>query len=256
MNKVMATIHLTIRHGFFKAVAGLICTVLWLVVFAGGYLLDSKPYREASQSRHNNSAPAAGTASIPEINFKAFFYAGLIYTPTNIAVLVVFAGFIGGCASNLTYERLVKSLTPDKNWDELSILFRTENPLASMLRSFLVYLGFMAGAYITTENAFDEPGPAQYGRLACLVSAGAFVVGYDPTRFGYLVSKITPFGGGRKPKGDPKPNGVNKGAVPPHNGNGEAAQPHQEAVAPPQKGQIANAPPPDAENPDAKGLQR
>jgi hypothetical protein len=65
----------------------------------------------------------------------------------------------------------------------MQAVFRRESPFASMIRSFVVYLAFIAGIYITTNAPFENPDPNQYVRFAGTISLFAFVVGYDPTKF-------------------------------------------------------------------------
>jgi hypothetical protein len=74
-------------------------------------------------------------------------------------------------------------------------LFRTENPLASMLRSFLIYIGFIAGVYITGNAPFADPTTDQYVRFVGTLSLLAFVVGYDPTKFQDFMSFVPRPGG-------------------------------------------------------------
>jgi len=68
--------------------------------------------------------------------------------------------------------------------------YLTENPFASMLRGFLVYVGVIAGIYITGGSPFESPTADQYVRFAGTVSSLALVVGYDPTMFTALVRKL------------------------------------------------------------------
>ena len=110
----------------------------------------------------------------------------LVYTPLNAALLVMLAGFIGGCASSITYSG-----------DDRRNPFLVENPLASLLRSFLIYVGFIAGIYITANAPFDAPTTDQYVRFVGTLSLLAFVVGYDPTKFQDLL-KMIPSPGAQK----------------------------------------------------------
>ena len=105
----------------------------------------------------------------------------LVYTPLNAALLVMLAGFIGGCASSITYSG-----------DDRRNPFLIENPLASLLRSFLIYVGF-----ITANAPFDAPTADQYVRFVGTLSLLAFVVGYDPTKFQDLL-KMIPSPGAQK----------------------------------------------------------
>jgi len=52
------------------------------------------------------------------------------------------------------------------------------------------------GWIITTNDPFANPTPDQYVRIAGLLSFVSFVVGYDPTRFQYILS-LKPGGRGK-----------------------------------------------------------
>jgi hypothetical protein len=72
-----------------------------------------------------------------------------------------------------------------------TVLVRTENPVASMLRSFIVYFIFVAGSALASpQNPFSEPTQDQYFRFAAMVSVLGFVVGYDPSVFNSLLRKL------------------------------------------------------------------
>ena len=85
----------------------------------------------------------------------------LCYTPTNAALLTCLAGLAGGISSRLTYDRFVEDPLGIEATEKLTVadvLVRTENPVASMLRSFIVYFIFVAGlALASPQNPFSEP---------------------------------------------------------------------------------------------------
>ena len=151
-------------------VFGSFALLLYLVLFTAGLSRDSAPYRErllpqrpqastvktfstmndpsvvtaalASSTSHREQSQ--GTAAAPPFDLVAFLAVMCLFTPTNVAFLTLIAGFLGGCASNITFERTVqKDASNSTNLPPECIVFRTENPAASMFRSFLVYLGFM-----------------------------------------------------------------------------------------------------------------
>jgi hypothetical protein len=123
------------------------------------------------------------------------FSAGLfVDTPTNAALLTCLAGLAGGISSRLTYGRFVEDPLGIEATEKLTVadvLVRTENPVASMLRSFIVYFIFVAGlALASPQNPFSEPTQDQYFRFAAMVSVLGFVVGYDPSVFNSLLRKL------------------------------------------------------------------
>lgn len=174
-----------------RAFLGCLALVAYLILFSAGMFLDSKPYlRTLKQSAPfglGATVAVAATdgeteeprAALPAIAFvTTFLWAMCLYTPTNVAFLTVIAGFLGGCASNITYSRPEATSVP-----AIQAVFRRESPFASMIRSFIVYLAFIAGIYITTNAPFENTDANQYVRFAGTISLFAFVVGYDPTKF-------------------------------------------------------------------------
>jgi len=127
-------------------------------------------------------------------SFGDLFTVCLCYTPTNAALLTCLAGLAGGISSRLTYGRFVEDPlgigTPEK-LTVTDVLVRTENPIASMLRSFIVYFIFVAGlAMASPQNPFSEATQDQYFRFAAMVSVLGFVVGYDPSVFNNFIRRL------------------------------------------------------------------
>jgi hypothetical protein len=163
-------------------VVGLLCMVAWILLFAAGLMIPSAAYRKALES-----------------SFTAydFLMAGLLYTYTNVVTLTCLAGLLGGICSSLTFRDYEP--TEEKASGETDQLvsvcmaYRTENPLASMLRSFVVFLVYIAGIAIGSPQGaaiFEHTGPDQYARVAGLLSLTGFAVGFDPTMFSTLLSSI------------------------------------------------------------------
>jgi hypothetical protein len=163
----------------FLSVIGLICVLSWILLFVAGLFVDSQPYRN-QLSEHR-------LASLP--------MASLLYTPTNAAILTCLSGLIGGISSNLTYNRIDQCRdTNSKTLSDIGpqrSLIRTENPFASMLRSFVVFLLCIAGLTIAApENPFSQPTQEQYLRVVGLLSVLGFGVGYDPTVFQRVLGSL------------------------------------------------------------------
>jgi len=153
---------------------------------------------------------AAPKEEPPVIDWYALFMSSLIYTPVNVALLTLLAGFIGGCASNLAYEHsrvAAEHLGRNENGgppepaDRVALakggdaaseaaFFLSESPFAAMLRSFLVYLAFIAGIFIAGNAPFKDGTADQYVRFAATVSVFAFIIGYDPTKFRQFVDTL------------------------------------------------------------------
>lgn len=200
------------------AFGGCAALAIYLALFGAGLFMSSQPYREQLRGNASGSTsaavvpaavevasgegevlPAVGAAPAGTSTAEAFVAAFFLYTPTNVAVLTLLAGFLGGCASKLTFSHgnqgAAKGDDKAKELATASELFRSESPFASMFRSLLVYLAFITGTFIATEAPFESPTSEQYVRLATTISLFAFVVGYDPTKFQQFLNLLPRRGG-------------------------------------------------------------
>jgi hypothetical protein len=182
-----------------KVFLGMAGFVSWLIVLVMGITVNSFLYREAIQRG--------------ALAFSNFVMVGLTYTPTNVAILSILSGLMGGAASNVAASNIRKhldeqniKLEPDSP-DYIRLLYMRENPLVSALRGFVVYLIFVVSTYIsiTTESPttiFSLGGegvtdaPMLYYKFSLTVSLIAFLIGYDPTRLNTLIDAV-PFFKGR-----------------------------------------------------------
>ena len=165
--------------------AAVVALLVWIALFSAGLLLDSTPYR---------TRIAEGPFS--PIDFTA---AMLLYTPSNVALLSIAAGFLGGCASRLAgLQDLADRIRAAREAGEDDLVrslgrrlhYLTESPATSMLRGFLVYLGAISGILLLIADPFKNPTAEQFIRTAGLISGLAFVMGYDPTRFEEMIAKF------------------------------------------------------------------
>ena len=170
-------------------IIGTIAVIAFIALFTAGVVMDSSPYRAQLNS--------------PSFNLTALLAVMLTYTPSNVAFLALLYGLIAGCSSILTHGRVTHAshqVATEARMEE-SATYRTESPVASMFRSLVAYLAFMAGVLITTVSPFTTTTPEQYVRLAAAVSFFAFIVGYDPTKFRGLLNTPLPRKGAAKVKG-------------------------------------------------------
>jgi hypothetical protein len=161
-------------------ISATLAMVSWVLVFGAGILIASKPYREQLTKA---------------FDWLSLVKAVLTFTPTNVAILSMLAGFIGGCASLLLYGDDDRSTnqSPENDKppvDEDRMHFLTEHPLGSAIRGFAVFLAFLAGTVTATNDAFGATTPDQYCRMAGAVAVLAFAVGYDPTFFRQFISAL------------------------------------------------------------------
>lgn len=178
--------HQTRNNRTFLLVLGIASMLAWIMLFSAGLLIDSEPYRTALINK--------------DVTVHNLVLAALLYTPTNVALLSMLAGLMGGCSS-LMYdhgdlEEQIKSAQAEGNQQlarrlTLRLSYLSESPFSSMLRGFLVYLAIISGILLAISNPFEVTSADQFIRLAGLFSVIAFVMGYDPTRFEDLIDTLS-----------------------------------------------------------------
>ena len=137
-----------------------------------------------------------------------YFICVMCYSPINIAILALIAGAMGGSMSNL----YAKSLTTEERAqlaesNPVSLHAIMQSPWVAAVEGLIAYVCIVAGLYVLVDDPFKNATPALYAKLAGLVSAIAFAVGYDHSRFGGLLNAIpiprsAPTQGGDKPAAD------------------------------------------------------
>jgi hypothetical protein len=161
-------------------VCGIAGMLGWISVFGIGMLVNSKIYRDQLATNFDLATLAKAIIS---------------FTPTNVALLAMLAGFLGGCASLLMYSDYSVNNSAKQNGkapiDLERLAYLQENPISSALRGFVVYLTFLAGTVFGASGAFANTTQDQYCRLAGAVAVLAFGVGYDPTVFRQVLSLVT-----------------------------------------------------------------
>lgn len=186
----------------FARITCVVGLVSWLLFFSAGLVADSISYRyilapravehevgeanKESLQKIASAQPATGRSLL-----VAFIGSTLIYAPTNLAILSILAGLIGGCSSNLAYDSMHRSLS---NTDPRRLMFMRESPAAGMIRGFVVYLALIAGLFFAVEEPFKNVMPAQFTRLAGTVSLIAFAIGYDPSRLERILQLVPQIG--------------------------------------------------------------
>lgn len=175
------------------SIAGIALFLSWLLLFIMGMSLNSSQYTDCL-TRPDSS-----------VDWYFLIIYGLLFTPTNCAILASLAGVLGGIASKLAaynkFRHAPPDLTQKDSDDAYNYMYMTENPLVSMLRGFTTYLIFIAGSYLTTfTTSSDTNNPGQflgltasaYFKFAVTVSLLAYLVGYDPSRLKGLINSFSP----------------------------------------------------------------
>ena len=183
---------LSLADRLLKPLLGLSLFAGWLLLFIMGMSLSASQYT-------NRLTSVDGS-----VNWNLLLIYGLLFTPTNGAILASLAGVLGGIASKLAaankFSHAQPNLSDTESDDAQSYLYMTENPLVSMLRGFTTYLIFIAGSYLTTfSTSGDVNHPEQvigltasaYFKFAVTVSLLAYLVGYDPSRMKSLINSFS-----------------------------------------------------------------
>lgn len=162
--------------------------IAWLVLFAGGILIDTKPYRYAISPEGvwamdgTIDKAAAERYTPPRVvpgRVEAWVVVLFFYLPLNLALICVMAGALGAFGSRANLHN--DDGHPDSTDDT--------SPYASaMLRGFFIYLFLTSGLLLLDDNPFDSPSPGQYIRLAGFLSLTSFVVNYQPHVFSQLIA--------------------------------------------------------------------
>lgn len=193
----------TVTEGIYTTAAGsepratmtcLVLVAVWVGLFAIGATISA-------ENMIKNLSVA---------NFVFFIPAIVItYAYSNIAFLALLSGLLGGLLSNLSlmsYVRVTKTSVADllARTNSKSIAYRLEPPIVSATRSFAVYLLYIAGISIVVPGATDSTtalsvDASQYIRIAGIISAVGFAVGYDPTIFTALLGRLNLGSGGPQP---------------------------------------------------------
>jgi hypothetical protein len=175
-------------------VAALFALLTWILLFAIGATMDSEKYRNVL---------------LDGFDWDALLMSVVSWSPTNLCLLSVLAGLIGGCASSsFLPDELLDRIEDAKAPGQEKVLHRLkrrlwymyESPAVSMLRGLLVFVIFISGLLVLDSKPFDiaddADAQAAFIRLAGLLSVFAFTFGFDPTkceevmdRFGNVGSK-------------------------------------------------------------------
>jgi hypothetical protein len=181
--------------------------ISWLFLFAGGILVDTKPYRcvispngvqvladegnpggqrlEGSGCTEKQIEGAGISVPIWPQSWSKFYLLAvswlavlLFFLPLNLALVCATAGTLGAFGGK---ANLQDDSTPHNSRDD-------SNPyLSGLLRGFFVYLFMISGLLLFDDKPFSNPGPGQYIRFAGFLSLFSFVVNYQPYLFTTLI---------------------------------------------------------------------
>ncbi len=209
-----------VRQGFLN-----FALVFDLVAFPDDFWKEGQELR-TTLSRHWNPGQKELRDFGDGIAYLAWLpFASLAFTPTNVALLSVLAGYFGGCLGNLRVPQAAQAVeTPGEerdnhlktNWEEQKKLsaeislarhrltFLREEPVISAVRGLMVYLVYLATVLLATNTDLNAglisggtgtqatlDGFMTYIRFAGFVSIISFAFGYDPSSFEQILRRAT-----------------------------------------------------------------
>ena len=172
-----------------ECLIGFVVLLCWMLLFGGGILVDTEPYRiaispsgaaalAAGDTASNAAARVVAAATDRPSLLVSWLVVLCCFLPLNLAWLCVASSTLGafGNLANLGDDGM-----GTRSRD-------TTNPyVSSVLRGFFVYLFMMSGLLLLDDAPFSDAGPGQYIRLAGFLSLFSFVVSYQPKLFGSLI---------------------------------------------------------------------
>lgn len=181
-----------------EATAAFLVFAVWLALFAGGILVDTRPYRVqispsgvaaleqgSTAEATNDAAPAAApnlAANAPTSVARgsaatAWIVVLLCFLPINLAWICAASSTLGafGNRANLSDDHAHRGQD------------RSNPYVSAVLRGFFVYLFMTSGLLLLDDAPFSSAAPGQYIRLAGFLSLFSFVVSYQPRLFNVLI---------------------------------------------------------------------
>ncbi len=164
-----------------EVIAGIAVWLGWLVLFSGGMLISSEPYR-------NDIANGGGFGAVA----LAWAMTLLFWTVTNLALLSVLSSLLGAVARR---TRFIGVDSDRFNSSQRRQSLR-EHYMSAGMRGFGIYILVMAGMLVLATEVLSNPDAEKYMRLAATVSVIAFYGGYDPRAFKSVFNRVSSFASG------------------------------------------------------------
>ncbi|MBC8350841.1 MAG: hypothetical protein H8E66_02575 [Planctomycetes bacterium] len=149
----------------------------WFVLFAGGILIGTAPFR----SQIGGSAPL-GFAE----HAKAWYVVLAFWTVTNIGLIACASALLGAVGRRVGFttvdaEDVVVRQAAQK---QVGLYYG-----CAIMRGFGVYSLILAGIFVFAQDAASEPEQLHYLSIAPLLSIAGFYAGYDPVLFSGLLAR-------------------------------------------------------------------
>ena len=161
---------------------GIVALALWFVLFSGGILIATQPYRLELEN------PSGVTTMI-----VSWLVVCAFWTITNIGILSCIAALIGALGRRTRFT---------SRTDPFQSAIDARDPgnqgvatfyVSAIMRGFGVYALVLAGLLVLATDSLTSPAQDTYMRLAPTVSIISFYAGYDPSIFAGLLDRVKSF---------------------------------------------------------------
>lgn len=155
------------------------CLTFWFLLFVGGSLISTQPYRDQLQS-----------SLAWQSRIKPLVVCILFWTTSNIGLLACLSSVLGAigfrCRFTETFDLSREPGGVDANVPGLLLT----SYLAAIMRGFGTYTLSLAGLLLVASETLTSPDQVSYLRLAPLVSIASFYSGFNPRTFGGLLNRV------------------------------------------------------------------
>jgi hypothetical protein len=164
-----------------EIVAGAIVLLVWFGFFSAGLFIPTHAYRERLLQ----------ATSFWDFTGQFGHFVVVIgcYTVTNLLFLSCASAYLGCMTMRWTISAL-----PDRTLTLYSRVSPGRIYSAAVLRGFFLYLLVISGLLtFSTESSIVDTSFGQYIRMAGIVSALAFTIGYDPVLINRFLGRLEDF---------------------------------------------------------------
>ncbi|MFO0914368.1 MAG: hypothetical protein U0795_15515 [Pirellulales bacterium] len=160
-----------------ELVLGQAALTAWFLLFAGGMLINTRPYQQNLD----------GDAGVPA-TIQAWVVVCSFWTMTNVGLLSCVTSIIGGLGQRLHFATRMPSqdfATEFVKPKDLVVFYAS-----ALMRGFVVYTLAISGLLVFSADSWKSIDQASYIRLAALASVIGLYGGYDVEFFDGMFRRI------------------------------------------------------------------
>jgi len=167
---------LSAEVGSVELVLGAVALAMWFMLFGGGILVGTAPYREEIQ------APQ-GAAHLLRSSVIVLAF----WTITNVGLLCCLSAFLGALGRRTRFA--IRLAQAEVYLDAVPAQVRLHYASA-VIRGFSIYAIMIAGMLVLATETFIQPSQGEYLRISATAAVLSFYAGYDPEMFAGVLSRV------------------------------------------------------------------